>query len=476
MAFKTTIKVALLTGAAKDDYFTTEATGLSEEMLKTALNVLGNDPGSAQLYSLQQDLTGAGQMAKVSTATSALGANIKINTNGTIDYNAIDIGSVFDSLAEGEFQTDTFYYTVRMANGALSTALVTLQIAGVNDAPTLGPDMELLRIDDDSDPMGADFSSELLIPLEEGQDVDKSAVLKYSLAGSITDTSGAQILQTDYFKLTLTTSNEFVLVLDTAKIDGLAQDIDKDFTCTFVVTDEHDASDSQNFSISLFGANDTAEITGNATGTVTEDGTLSASGKLLVSDRDEGQSSFAAVSNLSGTYGDFTFDANGAWSYTLRNGENNVQALGAADHPTDTLKVYSLDGSASQDIVVKVNGMNEPAAITGNLGGTVTEDFKLNTGGKVQVTGIVGTPGTPMFKDIDPEYLYGSYGAFKFDSKSGDWSYDLNNNATNVQALGNGGGNDQSDRLEVISQDGTLKAFIEVMIFGVAESSVPPLV
>jgi VCBS repeat-containing protein len=112
----------------------------------------------------------------------------------------------------------------------------------------------------------------------------------------------------------------------------------------------------------ITGANDAASISGTATGTVKEDGTLTAGGMLAVSDVDTGENHFQTPGTLNGNYGTFTFDANtGAWGYTLNNSASNVQALNTGDTVHDQLIVKSVDGSASQTIDVTINGTDEPA-------------------------------------------------------------------------------------------------------------------
>ncbi|WP_207064559.1 VCBS domain-containing protein, partial [Niveibacterium umoris] len=79
--------------------------------------------------------------------------------------------------------------------------------------------------------------------------------------------------------------------------------------------------------ISVLGTNDAAAITGNATGTVTEDvavsgGNLTASGNLAVTDVDAGEAVFATPATLAGTYGTFTFNTTtGAWTYAANNSQ-----------------------------------------------------------------------------------------------------------------------------------------------------------
>ncbi|RVT81900.1 VCBS domain-containing protein, partial [Inhella crocodyli] len=82
---------------------------------------------------------------------------------------------------------------------------------------------------------------------------------------------------------------------------------------------------------------DAAVVTGVATGSVTEDGTVLASGTLIVSDVDSATT--VVPGSVAGTYGDFTINAAGQWTYTLRNGAANVQALTSADHPVESFTV-----------------------------------------------------------------------------------------------------------------------------------------
>jgi VCBS repeat-containing protein len=379
MAAKTTVKVATLTGAAKDDVLTSATTGLTEDAVSANLNVLANDPGAARLYSLLQStagLTSTTQFPVVNTATLASGATITMNTDGTISYNASTLQASLQSYAAGETFTDTFTYTVRMANGALSTATATVSIAGANDAPTLAGVEAVSILDTAADDTPAAVAGTLA-----GADVDHGAVLTYSFAdGTLTSTN-------DYGTITLDAlSGAYSFVANADAIDALAAGADANASFAVQVSDEFGASASTTLSFNLIGANDTAEISGSATGAVAEDGTLTASGTLSVSDRDAGQSGFQSVATVAGAFGDFTFDAaTGEWTYTLRNDDANVQALTAAQGAFDELVITSLDGSATQTIQIDISGADEPLPPTNPTGlpqepvSTVTT-FKVNYG------------------------------------------------------------------------------------------------
>src|SRR5690606_18756825 len=72
--------------------------------------------------------------------------------------------------------------------------------------------------------------------------------------------------------------------------------------------------------VTITGTNDPAQITGDLSGAVQEDGTLTAGGTVSVADAYTGEAMFQALAEpeLQGTYGEFTFDeTTGAWTETL---------------------------------------------------------------------------------------------------------------------------------------------------------------
>ncbi|CAN7719332.1 VCBS domain-containing protein [Pseudoduganella sp. LjRoot289] len=352
MAAKTTQKVAILTGAAKDDLFSAAATGLSEDGSVANLAVLGNDPGAAKLYSLQQNTTtlAAGtQLAATASAVSASGAVISINTDGTVHYDASGLN--LQSLAQGETFTDTFTYTVQMGNGALSTAVATVQIAGANDAPVLAS-VAAAVFHDDAAAAGPVGASGLLA----ASDADHGASLAFAFSGA----SALGSLTLD----AATGAYSFEGVA--AMLDALKAGEHASANYNVTVTDEFGAQAAQTLSFEFIGANDTAVLGGQTAGAVSEDGTLQAGGTVTVADRDAGEAAFQAVDSaaLAGTYGNFSFDAaSGAWTYTLNNDAANVQALHNNETVSDSLVVASVDGS-SETITVSVMGTNEAAHST----------------------------------------------------------------------------------------------------------------
>ena len=90
-------------------------------------------------------------------------------------------------------------------------------------------------------------------------------------------------------------------------------------------------------------------ISGDTSGGVTEDGALSASGNLSVTDADSEEAVFTVQDNSTTTYGAFSINAAGAWT------ELNaaVQGLGDGDILTDSITVASADGT-EQEIEISI--------------------------------------------------------------------------------------------------------------------------
>lgn len=356
MSANTTTKVALRTGAAKDDVFD----HLTEDVLCGDLNVLANDPGSARVVSIGAPTGSGSQMTPITEGMSRLGAALTINPDGTIHYDGSSLHHMLQSLGAGQSMTDTFTYVVRMANGALSTATVTVLLQGVNDPPTLASIEPVSVHDTDIDDTPAAIEGTL-----SGSDIDQGDEVSYGLKDGVPTGNANEVAVTnDFGTLTLNTqTGAYRFEVNPAAFNGLAAGVTERVSFEVRAVDSQGAESlPQSILIDLIGANDTPTFGGDDSGVVSEDGTLSAGGTLTVSDRDSGQTGFQAVLNgLNGTYGDFTFDeSTGGWTYALRNSESNVQALNTGDTRTDTLTVQSLDG-ATKAITVTIQGANEPA-------------------------------------------------------------------------------------------------------------------
>ena len=103
------------------------------------IDVLANDRGSAgTIYSLDQD----DPTNEFRHASLPSGATVQ--TTGIQHMVVYKPGNGFDYLAEGETATDSFTYTIRLADGSFSTATVDVLIIGTNDPAVLSTGYALL--------------------------------------------------------------------------------------------------------------------------------------------------------------------------------------------------------------------------------------------------------------------------------------------------------------------------------------------
>ena len=211
---------------------------------------------------------------------------------------------------------------------------------------------------------------------------------------------------------------------------------------------------SEVISITINGLNENiAIITGTKTGTVTEDGTLIATGDLDHTDIDINNNDdvWQVQTDIVSSYGSYSIDSSGNWTYNLDNSHTAVQALNTGEILTDTFTTLTEDGT-TQELSITINGLNENilAEITGIITGTVTEDGTLIATGDLDHTDIDSNNNDDVWQ-VQTDIVT-SYGSYSIDS-SGNWTYNLDNSHTAVQALNTG--EILTDTFTTLTEDGT---------------------
>ncbi|TBB76347.1 hypothetical protein ELH43_13605 [Rhizobium ruizarguesonis] len=375
------------TPQAKDDsYIWTEDQLLSLQLYNAAtktitLDVMSNDLGgnAKSLFSVD-DGDGNPITADYELLAKDVGANgasawektllgnwVRIN-NGKIEYRLSDgsgiagSGADINTLSAGEILKDSFVYAIRLGNGTLSEANVSISLTGANDAASIVVDATVTD-DRATVEVGAagsgdpNASGKLTVSdVDDGEAAFAAPASLNGIYGSFTfnAASGSWTYTLDNNRAATQALNQGDAVSDTLSVSSL------------------DGTASHNIVVAITGANDAASIVVDAT--VTDDratveagaagsGDPNASGKLTVSDVDDGEAAFAAPASLNGIYGSFTFNAaSGSWTYTLDNNRAATQALNQGDAVSDTLSVSSLDGTASHNIVVAITGADDGPA------------------------------------------------------------------------------------------------------------------
>ncbi|MGY5452819.1 VCBS domain-containing protein [Agarivorans sp. MS3-6] len=291
-----------------------------------------------------------------------LGGHVVLTPDGHYTYT-LDNRKV-QNLAEGEVKQDSV--VIRSADGTAHT--IELSVHGTNDRPTIAAQSHSLIEG------GAILHGKMV-----GQDVDTGAVLQYSapkIDGLIFNSDGSYSFDP---------SN--------SSYQSLSAGTTKTLTIPVTITDEHNAHSTQNLSIIITGVNNAAVIGGVDTGDVNEAtagrdmspdyaqsgmsllgrSPLYANGAMTITDLDAGEETFNSRGlgyNYTGKYGDLMLREDGSWSYYADAGNIGIKGgrstsrgteidhLGDGQTLTDTITVYSKDGTA-HDIVITIHGSND---------------------------------------------------------------------------------------------------------------------
>ncbi|HHQ4705553.1 TPA: VCBS domain-containing protein, partial [Aeromonas hydrophila] len=330
----------------------------------TAAQLGGADSGSvladgdAQLQT-QGHLTvldADGGQAHFTTQQAVLGqyGSFSIDAQGSWHYEADGHAPALSQLAAGQLLSETF--SVHSADGTSHT--ITVQLFGDNASAAVIS--------------GADSAS-----LSEDQAV-QAGQLRASGQLNITDGDAGQAhfnAQSDVVgsaglgHFSLDTSGAWNYAVDNG--NPQIQQLKAGETVTDTLTVSSADGTTHQITVTLGGSNDAAVIAGADSGTVSEDGGLSASGKLVISDVDSGQASFTPQ-HQAAAHGSFTLTASGDWTYTLDNQSAAVQALKTGEILSDSITVQSVDG-CSHVVTVHINGAND-APVLQAQSQTVAED------------------------------------------------------------------------------------------------------
>ncbi|MEP1209160.1 MAG: DUF4347 domain-containing protein, partial [Rhizobiaceae bacterium] len=153
--------LALQSTAALDDWAGGSGSGLGTA--SNAANIgsadFGNFTGEIAKFNFTESAltdsevknrfdTVAGLTVTSHDATSALGASVTVNADGSYSYDPTGAAAI-QAMQAGDSLGDSFTYTITDGNGTESTATVNLTVAGINDAPS-GTDVSVTINEDTS--------------------------------------------------------------------------------------------------------------------------------------------------------------------------------------------------------------------------------------------------------------------------------------------------------------------------------------
>ncbi|MDP2008537.1 MAG: Ig-like domain-containing protein [Phenylobacterium sp.] len=337
------------TPQAKDDLFTGTENGT------VILDVMANDLGgkAKQLYSLDQTTPSTVAV----TATSAMGATITI-VGDKIGYAANS--ATFEALGAGQVATDTFSYVIKLGNGALSVATVSVNVTGTNDAPVVSGTVIGAATE------GAGTS--MLNAMANASDVDAGTTLSIvgvpaGLPAGVTYDAATQA---------------FALDTNNSAYNHLAAGVHQTVSVGYGVSDGI-ATTGASVSWDLTGTNDAPVVSGAVNGAAIEGGpAITLNALANASDVDDG-----AILNVSGIGAlppGVSYDA-ATRSFTLNPADPAYASLNAGQTQVVSVSYSVTDGAATTPASVSwsVAGVSNATAnhvVTFDAGGAVSAGYE----------------------------------------------------------------------------------------------------
>ncbi|CAK3789590.1 Tandem-95 repeat protein [Vibrio crassostreae] len=354
---------------------------------------------SGHLHVIDPDHDQAGFIAQ--NINTPEGGHFHINARGSWAYN-ID-NSKLQHLGAGESYQKTF--TVESIDGSAHRD-ITVTVHGTNDNPVISSAISL--------PAGVEDTKIILTSpqlLANTTDIDDNDADQLSIAN----------LQTDHGSILANTNGTFTFTPE-ANYHGQVK-------FTYDVKDAHGGITHTSASTTLAAVNDAGVITGDKSGTITEDShvqgdaqhTIYTVGVLDVTDPDAGENHFHESHNVHALHdpfgGSFTIGKAGDWSYSVPNA--NVQHLAKDQVETVQYEVIT-QGGDKQIVTVSIHGTNDDPILsitqTTPVTGTLTETD-------------VDVKDTHSFSVVSPT---GQFGDLSVDPTSGAYVYTPNSSVSGM--------------------------------------------
>jgi len=398
-------------------------------------------------------------------ATTNSYGTFSIDAGGHWVYTVDDNNASVQALNVGGSLSDTF--TITTQDGTTQT--VTVTINGANDAAVIGGVLSGNAVEAGGVNNGNAGSAASGTATDT--DVDNPANTFQAVSNGATTNQ--------YGTFSIDASGNWVFTVDDSNATVQALNVGGSLSDTFTIHSQDGTA--QTVTVTIFGANDAAVVSGTLSGAATEAGGVNngiagstASGTATDSDVDDPANTFQTATNAATTngYGTFSIDSSGHWVYAIDDNNSSVQALNVGGTLTDTFTIHTSDGTA-QLITVTINGANDAAVIGGTLSGTAQEAGGANN----SVAGFAAS-GTATDTDVDNpvntfQVVSGgstahNYGTFAIDA-GGNWVYTVNESNATVQALNVGG--TLHDSFTITTQDGTTQT-VTVTINGANDAAV----
>ncbi|MDI5838360.1 VCBS domain-containing protein, partial [Shewanella xiamenensis] len=330
-------------------------------------------------------------------------AGFTMNADGS--YNFDPSNAAYQHLAAGQTETLTIPVNVTDSAGATATQQLVITVTGSNDGAVIsGTDAGAVTED-----MQLTTGGQLTVT--DIDDQESAFTAQANTAGS-------------YGSFTLAADGHWTYTLDNSL--PAVQALGQNATLTDSLTVQSVDGTTHTITVTINGHDDGAVITGVDSGTVTEDsnvttGKITTSGQLTISDPDAGQDHFTAQTNVAGSYGTFSLDQAGHWTYVSDNSQTAIQQLKAGETLTDSLTVLSVGGT-THTVTVIITGSNDAPALTAQSE-SISEDGNKLSGQMVATDVDTGDTLTFSLANAVDGFTLNADGSYSFDPSNAAYQH-----------------------------------------------------
>ncbi len=349
-------------------------TAFCDEDAAQNVAVLTNDTDPDTTDRLHVGAVNGVQIAVGGSVVLASGASVTRAADETLAY---DPRARFDGLALGETATDSFRYQAEDGHGGTTEALVTVSIAGRNDAPIASHDTA--TIDANNAPLAIDV-------LFNDDDVDSDDSRESLRIVAAEAASGATVTFTGQAGVGLSYD-------PSGRFQALGEGETGTDTITYTIEDRHGARSTATVSMMVRGINDTPQAIADAAA-ASEDGAVEI--LALANDTDPDAHDTLTIVAIDGqpiAVGGQVTLASGATVGLAASGNlwwspaGRFDGLAAGETSADTFRYRIADGHGGfveADVMVRIEGRNDAPsaapdlALAGEDGPAVTIDVLSN--------------------------------------------------------------------------------------------------